>query len=83
MLIHGIMLAFSQIKRCVVLQGTQVLLLFKIMAQTDSGLKEFEFAYVSVLEQYTGRRVPGMHIMHILIILACSDYCAYSDHFHD
>ena len=52
----------------------RVLLLFKIKAQTDSGLKEFECAYVSVLEQYTGRRAPGMHIMHILIILAYSDY---------
>ena len=44
----------------------RVLLLFKIKAQTDSGLKEFECAYVSVLEQYTGRRVPRMHILHIL-----------------
>ena len=39
----------------------RVLLLFKIKAQTDSGLKEFECAYVSVLDEYTGPRVPGMH----------------------
>ena len=59
----------------------RVLLLFKIKAQTDSGIKEFECAYVSVLEQYTGRHVPGMHIMHIMITLAYSDYFAYYDNF--
>ena len=47
----------------------RVLLLFKIKTQTDSGLKELECTYVSVLEQYTGRRIPGMHILHTLIIL--------------
>jgi hypothetical protein len=41
----------------------RVLLLFKIKSQKDSGLKEFECAYVSVLEQYTGRRAPGMNIL--------------------
>ena len=47
----------------------RVLLLFKIKTQTGSDLEELERAYVSVLEQYTGRRVPGMPILHILNIL--------------
>ncbi len=41
----------------------RVLLLFKIKSQTDSGLKEFECAYVTVLEQNTGRRAPGMLVL--------------------
>ena len=44
----------------------RVLLLFKIKSQTDSGLKEFECAYVSVLEQCTGHRAPGCFLLHIL-----------------
>jgi len=39
----------------------RVLLLFKIKAQTDSGLKEFECAYVSVLERYTVIHKPPLH----------------------
>ncbi len=40
--------------------------------------------YVSVLKQYTGRcRAPGLHIMHIIIIFAYSDYVAYSDDIYD
>ena len=53
----------------------RVLLLFKIKSQTDSGLKEFECAYVSVLEQYTGRRAPVMLILaYFGIVFIIFDY---------
>jgi hypothetical protein len=53
----------------------RVLLLFKIKSQTDSGLKEFECAYVSVLEQYTGCRAPGMLILaYFGVFLIIFDY---------
>ena len=53
----------------------RVLLLFKIKSQTDSGLKKFECAYVSVLEQYTGPRAPGMLILaYFRVFLIIFDY---------
>ena len=53
----------------------RVLLLFKIKSQTDSGLKEIECAYVSVLEQYTGRRAPVMLILaYFRVFFIISDY---------
>ena len=43
--------------------------------KTDSGLKEFECAHVSVLEQYTGRRAPGMLILaYFRVFLIIFDY---------
>ena len=37
----------------------RVLLLFSIEAQTDSGIKKFNCAYVDVLEECQGSKLPG------------------------
>jgi hypothetical protein len=37
----------------------RVLLLFSIEAQTDSGIRKFNCAYVNVLEECEGRNLPG------------------------
>jgi hypothetical protein len=46
----------------------KVLLFFSIDTRTDAGMKTHECAYVSVMEEYKGPRLPG-HILHILYIL--------------
>ena len=46
----------------------KLLLLFTIETKTDAGMKKHECAFVSVMEEYKGRRRPGLHILHILHI---------------
>ncbi len=60
----GLELRLDNVWLCRVL----LLFLFKIKAQIDSGLKEFECAYVSVLERYTGSSLVAVHQVCILCI---------------
>ena len=38
----------------------------EIETKTDAGMKKHECAFVSVMEEYKGRRRPGLHILHSL-----------------
>ena len=40
----------------------KLLLLFSVQSQTDSGIRQFDCAFISVLEEYDGPRMPGMFI---------------------
>ena len=49
----------------------KVLLLFSFVSNNDNGRKQHDCAFVSVLEEYTGRRRPGdiIFIIHIIRII--------------
>jgi hypothetical protein len=51
--------------------GVQLLLLFKMRSKTHAGMRDLDYAYVSVLEGYTGPRRLGqgyiLHLMHKLL----------------
>ena len=40
----------------------KLLLLFSVESQTDSGIRQFDCAFISVLEEYDGFRMPGVII---------------------
>ena len=40
----------------------KLLLLFSVQSQTDSGIRQFDCAFISVLEEYDGPRMPGVFI---------------------
>ncbi len=56
----------------------KLLLLFKIHAKTDIGMQYHKCAYVSVLEEYKGKRKPG-HILHFLHFFICLSTLAWLD----
>ena len=40
----------------------KLLLFFSVESQTDSGIRQFDCAFISVLEEYDGSRMPGVII---------------------
>ncbi len=49
----------------------KLLLLFKIRKKTDTGLKELDCAYVSVLEEYNGPRRSGQLNIYRIFCIFC------------
>jgi hypothetical protein len=55
----------------------KVLFLFSFVSQNDLARKRHDCAFVSVLEEYKGRRRPGSIYLHIFYLHAYFTYSAY------
>ena len=55
----------------------KVLFLFSFVSQNDLARKRHDCAFVSVLEEYKGRRRPGSIYLHIFYLYAYFTYSAY------
>jgi len=55
----------------------KVLFPFSFVSQNNLARKQHDCAFVSVLEEYKGRRRPGSIYLHILYLHAYFTYSAY------
>jgi hypothetical protein len=54
----------------------KLLLLFEIESRTDDGIERHKCVFVSVLEEFTGDKKPGLNL-HMYYLVTYSTYVTY------